>query len=127
MTAACQSRPQPHSSGIAATTATSGTVTNSPTRKRWSPEFGSSERSGRGVRGWVLTAPSSVPPGAGSWSVRAAGRATEASPATWTVSGEVVIVLLLVQTDLRASRSRCRQNEAELLYAYVTVAYPTVG
>src|SRR5580704_3976718 len=127
MTTACQSRPQPHSSGIAATTATSGMVTNSATRKRCNAEFGSSSRSGRGVRGWVLTAPSSVPPGAGAWSVRAAGRAAEASPALWTVSGEVVIVLLLVQTDPGTDRSWCRQNEAERLYAYVTVAYPTVG
>ena len=54
---------------------------------------------------------------AGAWSVTAAGRAAEAAaPARLTVSGEVVIVLLLVQ-----------QNGPERLYAYVTVAYETVG
>src|ERR1700730_69164 len=116
MTMSCQPRPQPHSSGMAAIRATSGTVTNSPTMKRWSAELGSSSKSGRGVRGWVLTAPPGVLPGAGAWCVRADGRGAEAAPVTWTVSGEVVIVLLLVQA-----------GGLERPYAYVTVAYSTVG
>src|ERR1700683_4111070 len=105
MTTACQSRPQPHISGIAAIKATSGTATNSPTRKRWNVEVGSSAKSGRGVRDWVLVASPSVAPGAGVWSVSAAGCAAEAASAWWTVSagrtvsGEVVIVLLVVQQD----------------------------
>src|SRR5580704_9118202 len=110
MTTACQSRPQPHSSGIAATTATSGTVTNRPTRKRCNAEFGSSLRSGRGVRGWVLTTPPIVPPGAGAWSVRAEGRAAEAAPVGWTVSGEVVIVLLWVQAGQAGALVRLRNR-----------------
>src|SRR5260370_35727261 len=96
MTTSCQPRAQPHNSGIAATRATSGTVTNRPTMKRWNAELGSSSKSGRGVRGRVLTAPPRVPPGAGAWSVKAADRAARAAPVAWTRSGEVVLVLLFV-------------------------------
>src|SRR5580700_9933165 len=110
MTTSCQPRPQPHSSGIAATRATSGTATNRPTMKRWSPELGSSSKSGRGVRGCVLTAPPSVPPGAGAWSVRAEGGAAEAAPVARTVSGEVVIVLLWVQAEQAGAFIRLRNR-----------------
>src|ERR1700722_635770 len=110
MTTSCQPRPQPHSSGIAAIRATSGTVTNRPTMKRWNAEFGSSSKSGRGVRGWVLTASPSVPPGAGAGSVRAEDRAAEAAPVAWTVSGEVVIVLLWIQTGQAGASIRLRNR-----------------
>ena len=62
-----------------------------------------------GVRGRVLVTPPMDPPDGDAivWSVTAADR---------TVSGEVVIVLLLVQAE-----------RPERLYAYVTVAYYTVG
>jgi hypothetical protein len=59
-----------------------------------------------------------APPGEGAaggivWSVKAAGRAAgAAAPVTWTVSGDVVIVLLVIQAE-----------QPERLYAYVTVAY----
>src|SRR5260370_20011690 len=118
MTTACQPRPQPHNSGIAATRATSGTVTNRPTMKRWNAELGSSSKSGRGVRGRVLTAPPGVPPGAGAWSVKAEDRAAGAAPVAWTMSGEVVIVLLLVQAgEARAAGTLTKPNPTK----------PTVG
>src|SRR5579871_4197988 len=110
MTTSCQPRPQPHSSGIAATRAASGTATNSPTRNRWNVEFGSSSRSGRGVRAWVLVAPPSVPPGAGARFVRVADCAAEAAPVTRTVSGEVVIVLLLVKAERAGALVRLRNR-----------------
>src|SRR5260370_39883544 len=101
MTTACQPRPQPHNSGIAATRATSGTVTNTPTMKRWNAELGSSSKPGRGVRGRVLTAPPGVPPGAGAWSVKAEAPAARAAPAAWTMAGAVGIVLLLAEPAYR--------------------------
>src|SRR5580704_2744518 len=101
MITSCQPRPQPHSSGMAATSAASGMATNSPTRKRWSGEFGSSSRSGLTLwagRGWGLvvavTVPPVVPADAGvAWFALVASAVVVASAAL-TVSGEVVIVLL---------------------------------
>ena len=86
---------------MAAASATSGTATNRPTRKRWNAEFGSSSRSGRtfwAVRGWVLavavTVPPVVPADAGvAWFALVASAVVVASAALM-VSGEVVIVLL---------------------------------
>src|SRR6516225_8248057 len=101
MTTSCQPRPQPHSSGIAAIRATSGTATNTPTRKRWADEVGSSSMSGLGVRDRVLAVPPLAPSseaGAAARSVVAGGRAVAVASATLTMSGEVVIVLLLVRT-----------------------------
>ena len=56
----CQPRPQPHSSGMAATRATIGTATNRPTRNRWNVELGSSSKSGLAARGSVVTLTVSV-------------------------------------------------------------------
>ena len=86
---------------MAATSATSGTATNRPTRKRWADETGSSSRSGRALwagRGWVLavavTDPPVVPADTGmAWFALVASAVVVASAAL-TVSGEVVIVLL---------------------------------
>src|SRR5262245_21248779 len=77
---------------MAASSAASGMATNTPTRKRWAREFGSSAPSGRGGRtrvlAVVLTVPPMVPADVGvTWSAGVAS-------AAWTVSGEVVIVLL---------------------------------
>src|SRR5579862_5563238 len=93
MITSCQPRPQPHNSGMAASSASSGMATNAPTSTRWKVEVGSSSKSGR-----------------------AAVRGLAAASAGLTVSGEVVIVLLGVTA-----------GRAERLYAYVTVAYQTVG
>src|SRR5580658_156629 len=106
MTTACQSSPQPHSSGMPAARITSGMATNTPTRTRWNVEFGSLSKSDRGIRGWVLVDPPVASRGEDVvvWSVIAAGRADEAAASvTLTVSGEVVIVLLLVQPETRLS------------------------
>src|SRR5580700_5183376 len=96
MITSCQPRPQPHNSGMAASRATSGMATNTPTSTRWKVEVASSSKSGRTARGRAV--------------------APVVAPVLLTVSGEVVIVLLGVTA-----------GRAERLYAYVTVAYQTVG
>src|SRR5580693_5328189 len=101
MITSCQPRPQPHSSGMAATSAASGMATNRPTRKRWNAEFGSSAKSDLAGRGSVLVVPPTGPAGAGAVgavagsAVVAVGRdGARAASAALTVSGDVVIVLL---------------------------------
>src|SRR5271154_6708987 len=102
MTTSCQpSRPQPHASGIAATSATSGMATKTPTRTRWKVEDGSSSNSDLAERNLVLLAPSTGLPapvavGDEAWTaVGTGGCAGEiVTSAALTVSGDVVIVLL---------------------------------
>ena len=108
---------------MAATSATSGMATNTPTRKRWNVEVGSSSKSGLVGRSPVLVVLPMGPADAGvvgdvaGSAVVAASRAgAMVASAALTVSGDVVIVLLWV-----------RRNGQERLYAYVTVAYVTVG
>src|ERR1017187_3531184 len=98
MTTSCQPRPQPHSSGMAASSASSGTATNTPTRTRWKVELGSSSMSGLAGRIWVLVAPppaGEVGATAGSVALAASGGGKVVASATLTVSGDVVIVLLV--------------------------------
>src|SRR5208282_4681212 len=92
MTTSCQFRPQPHSSGTAAISATSGTATKTPTRKRWNVGVVSSSRSGRAGRGWVLVVLPTGPADAGM--VGDVARPAVVASTALTVSGDVVIVLL---------------------------------
>jgi hypothetical protein len=82
---------------MAATSAASGMATNTPTRKRWADEFRSSAMSDLGGRACglavLLTVPPMVPADEGvARSAVVACAAVVSAP--WTVSGEVVIVLL---------------------------------
>jgi hypothetical protein len=90
---------------MAATSATNGTATKTPTRTRWNVAFGLSTRSGLVGRAWVLVARPMDPPVAGTvgdvaWSAMvAASRAGEVvASAALSVSGDVVIVILWVRT-----------------------------
>src|ERR1700722_10096426 len=98
MITSCQpSRPHAHASGIAATTAASGTPTKTPTRTGWNVEDAPSSTSDRTVRAWVLVAPPSVPAvgDEAGLVVLAAGAVGEVvTSAASIISGEVVIVLL---------------------------------
>src|SRR5580704_2864129 len=104
MTTSCQPRPQPHSSGMAATSATRGMATKTPTRTRWNVGVDSSSKSGRDGRIRVLVVPPMGPADAGAAgdvagpAVVAADRVgAMVASAALTVSGDVVIVLLWVR------------------------------
>src|ERR1700678_2696450 len=100
MITSCQFRPQPHSSGMAATSARNGMATNTPTSTRWNVEVVSSAMSGRVGRTWVLVSGPADPLVAGvvsevTWSVGVADGAEEiVASVALTVSGVAVIVLL---------------------------------
>jgi hypothetical protein len=83
---------------MAATSAASGMATNTPTRKRWAREVGSSCMSDRGGRtrvlAVVLTLPPAVPADTGVARSAVVASAPVVVSAVRIVSGEVVIVLL---------------------------------
>ena len=100
---------------MAGDSAASGTATKTPTMKRWNVEVGSSSRSGRDGRSRVL---GGSPDGsrADAGMVGDVARPAVVASTALTVLGDVVIVLLWVS-----------EMGQERLYAYVTVAYSTVG
>src|SRR5215470_4641359 len=68
MTTSCQPRPQPQATGMAATTASIGTPTNTATSTRWSVLAGSGSMSGcaaRGARTGIAGAAGAAVTGAG--------------------------------------------------------------
>src|SRR5215469_13801960 len=102
----CLPRPQPHAKGMAATSASVGTNTNTATRKRCATEVGWSSRSASAVRTAGVTPPPAP----------AATAAVPLMPFVPRASEVGDMTLLLVS---------CPAGEA--FYAYVTVAYDTVG
>ena len=109
---------------MAAISASSGTATNTPTSTRWNVEFGSSAKSGRITRGWLvavspvlavspmtsvlLVLPMTLPlAGDGFCAVLAVAGSAGAvvALAALTVSGDVVIVLLWIRDA--TDRSAC--------------------
>src|SRR5580704_8451270 len=102
---------------MAATSATSGMATKTPTKTRWNVEVGSSSRSGRVGRIRVLVVPPMGPADAGvvgdetRSAVVAASRAlATVASAALTVSGDVVIVLLWISENRAGAFVRLRNR-----------------
>src|ERR1700761_4050180 len=107
----CQFRPQPQANGIEAASASIGTKTNTPTVSCCAQDVGFSSISGAVLRSSGAAAGSS------------------ASAVSALTAGPVLVTSIRSGASLvRAMFSpEVRRPKAAALYAYVTVAYETVG